>query len=627
MKGDFTRITFRPRKRYTGVRMQQGRVQIDADWNEQADIQTHLDRTEATDTIGHAGAPKAASGFQIVPTPDEADLALSPGRFYVDGVLCELEAPELAIASFPSATEVELEDWPEDDSGLATGRWAELSATGVPAELRKIVSADKATRVVKLDSDVSAFNGPASPRLRPATTFLTQPDLPAPSLTAPAGARTDLVYLDVWEHEVTAVEDPYLLEPALGGADTATRTRTVWQVRVQEGVTATDCGDVAGFPPAASGARLTAVAPPSSTGTEPCVIPPGGGYRGLENRLYRVEIHSANGTGPTYKWSRDNGSSVFAVEELLNEDATGTDRIRLRRVGRDDVLALAGGDTIEVLDDDTVLKGGPGTIVQIDTIEEDRVLKLQAKVQGVSVSRNARVRRWDGPPADVDAGTTHDLESGIEVTFGGAGYAPGDFWTFPARTAVGGIDELADAPPAGIRHHYAPLALVKWDTGGGGTTVEDCRTEFPSLTTLEAEDVGFSNTACTLTTTDGTPAETVQEALDVLCAGHGLKHHNAYLHGWGIVSGLKVICGPGDRSKVLVRQGWVIDRAGNDIEIPETELPFMELVQKYDDDPTHETKILNNGRRGRLALLEPGPWDRRRSASRSSRTTRTGRRS
>lgn len=597
MKGDFTRITFRPGRRYTGVRMQQGRVQLDADWNEQADIQTHLDRTEATDVIGRAGAPKDASGFGIAVTPDDADLALSPGRFYVDGVLCELEAPDLPIASFPSAKEVELGHWPDDDSGLEPGRWAELSADGVPAELHKIAGADEATRVVTLDADVSAFDGPASPRLRPATTFLTQPDLPEPALAAPAADRTDLVYLDVWEHEVTAAEDPYLLEPALGGADTATRTRTVWQVRVEEGVTATDCGDVAGFPPEPSGARLTAEAPPSSTSTEPCVIPPGGGYHGLENRLYRVEIHSANGTGPTFKWSRDNGASVFAVEELLNEDATGTDRIRLRRVGRDDTLALAGGQTIEVLDDATVFTGSPGTIVEIDTLEEDRVLKLKAKVQGVSVARNARVRRWDGPPTDVDAGTTHDLEAGIEVTFGGADYASGDFWTFPARTAVGAIDELADAPPQGIRHRYAPLALVKWDTGGGGTTVEveDCRTEFPSLTTLEAEDVGFSNDACTLTTTDGTPAETVQEALDVLCAGHGLRHHNAYLHGWGIVSGLKVVCDPDDRARVVVRPGWAIDRQGNDIEILETGLPFLDLVKDYDDDAAHTTKILNKG--------------------------------
>ncbi|HEX6608229.1 MAG TPA: DUF6519 domain-containing protein, partial [Chloroflexia bacterium] len=39
MQGDITRSTFRPENHYDGVRMQQGRVQLDADWNEQVDIQ------------------------------------------------------------------------------------------------------------------------------------------------------------------------------------------------------------------------------------------------------------------------------------------------------------------------------------------------------------------------------------------------------------------------------------------------------------------------------------------------------------------------------------------------------------------------------------------------------------
>ena len=39
------------------------------------------------------------------------------------------------------------------------------------------------------------------------------------------------LYLEVWTHHVTADEEPALLEPALGGPDTTTRARTVWQVR------------------------------------------------------------------------------------------------------------------------------------------------------------------------------------------------------------------------------------------------------------------------------------------------------------------------------------------------------------------------------------------------------------
>ena len=52
MKGDFSRNTFDPRKHFTRVLMQQGRVQLDADWNEQAAILLHYVRTLAADLIG-----------------------------------------------------------------------------------------------------------------------------------------------------------------------------------------------------------------------------------------------------------------------------------------------------------------------------------------------------------------------------------------------------------------------------------------------------------------------------------------------------------------------------------------------------------------------------------------------
>ena len=65
MKGDFTRFTFRPEKHYRSVRVQQGRVQLDADWNEQADIATHRDDAAMGDLIGRQGAPWHGGGFQV----------------------------------------------------------------------------------------------------------------------------------------------------------------------------------------------------------------------------------------------------------------------------------------------------------------------------------------------------------------------------------------------------------------------------------------------------------------------------------------------------------------------------------------------------------------------------------
>src|SRR5262249_39740250 len=64
--------------------------------------------------------------------------------------------------------------------------------------------------------------------------YLQQPDLPGSPKpedalkTQPLG----IVYLDVWERHITALDDPRVREVALGGPDTATRSQTVWQVKI-----------------------------------------------------------------------------------------------------------------------------------------------------------------------------------------------------------------------------------------------------------------------------------------------------------------------------------------------------------------------------------------------------------
>src|SRR6266699_2720976 len=93
-KGDFTRDTFvfdpfNP-KHYSRVLMQQGRVQLDADWNEQVDIMLRYLRTLAMDVIGPFGGPITGSGFQITsPQQKEDGFSISSGHYYVDGILIE----------------------------------------------------------------------------------------------------------------------------------------------------------------------------------------------------------------------------------------------------------------------------------------------------------------------------------------------------------------------------------------------------------------------------------------------------------------------------------------------------------------------------------------------------------
>src|SRR5215213_10033858 len=97
MKGDFTRVTFRPERHYSQVLLQQGRVQLDADWNEQGAIALDYLRTVVGDIIGPHGTPSkpdgktASEGFHIVAKTGQpaGEVSIGVGRYYVDGILCE----------------------------------------------------------------------------------------------------------------------------------------------------------------------------------------------------------------------------------------------------------------------------------------------------------------------------------------------------------------------------------------------------------------------------------------------------------------------------------------------------------------------------------------------------------
>lgn len=413
MSGDYSRFTDRPQRRYTGVRMQQGRVQLDADWNEEVAILKRRWETQAEDTFGPCAVPKETTpdGFKV--TPSGTDLQLGAGRIYIHGRLAEI--------------------FPNEKVG----------------------------------------NDPVS--------YLHQPFYPQPP-ALPGGPY--VVYLDVWDREVTYIEDPDILEKALGGPDTATRIQTVWQVKVQgTGNSPAECGADIGEPASTGRLSTRAIAPPASD--DPCILSPTGGYRGIENRLYRVEIHDTGAT-TRFKWSRENASVVSAVTGIggANKELTVT------RIGRDAVLRFHIDDWVEVTDDLLELEGLPGKMARVvDVREATRTVVLDRAVSGFGTTdaehrqRHTRVRRWDqrnGLDADgllaVAPGTWVGLEDGVEVRFDpNAGtYHSGDHWSFAARTVDGSVEELTEAPPQGIHHFYCQLAAIN-----PGTDPHDCRPLWP----------------------------------------------------------------------------------------------------------------------------------------------------
>ena len=388
MKGDFSRLTFDPRKRYTGVRLQQGRVQLDADWNEQVDIATYLQRTLARDLLGASGGPSVGGGFDITVTGGK--LMISPGHYWVDGILCE------------------------NDAAL----------------------------------DINQ-----------------QPDLPDPPVPTNPQSGWYMAYLDVWERGISAVEDPDLLEIALGGPDTATRTRTVWQVKLQRLGSTSGNFTCASFQP-------PALAQPLTLSARTLRVPE-------ENQLYRVEVHKAGGLGTaTFKWSRDNGS-VAALAERPGFDPDNLNKLLIvRQTGPDRAGGFAADQWIEITDEPRLLTGQSGVLAQLSAVNGQELIVTGWPSGGPpALSGRPVIRRWDSnsPTGElpVERPTTNDgylaLEGGLEVRFeapvGTAQLLTGDFWTIPVRAGAGALwpqdgNVPARRPPMRSEHHYAPLRLL-----------------------------------------------------------------------------------------------------------------------------------------------------------------------
>ncbi|HEU0317623.1 MAG TPA: DUF6519 domain-containing protein, partial [Solirubrobacteraceae bacterium] len=147
-----------------------------------------------------------------------------------------------------------------------------------------------------------------------------------------------IVFIAVWEQSIGAVQDPGLIEPALGPhvPDTTRRLQVRWRPHAAaklpgtEDLTGLDRNGIAEAFHAYNSdqdrrARLGARTHPGhAADADPSSSPVAAGYSGLENQLYRVEIHhGGDAERATFKWSRDNGSVEIALEGLSGIDEHG----------------------------------------------------------------------------------------------------------------------------------------------------------------------------------------------------------------------------------------------------------------------------------------------------------------
>ena len=107
MSGDYTRFTFDPAKVFSGVHKQQGRVSLDADFNEFEEILDRRDRSEMYDTVGHAVVPATTPDGFAIGVDASNKLTIGIGRMYVDGIQPEcfgdMSDPERGISTIRKA--------------------------------------------------------------------------------------------------------------------------------------------------------------------------------------------------------------------------------------------------------------------------------------------------------------------------------------------------------------------------------------------------------------------------------------------------------------------------------------------------------------------------------------------
>lgn len=499
MKGDISADFHAPDKRFSGVRAQSGRVLTDADFNAAFDV---LDGTIET---------------------------------LVRTLLCAAGSPDSGLKVL-SATPVTLA--PPGGGAVSTFEFRVAPGTFVLGG-----------RATLLNSAVDSLAQ---------TDWLSQLLTPSVLPPAPQAGRTDLVWVEMAEGAVRAVEDRELQERSLGAADTTTRLRPQIRLRVLDDVppechlaaqTLNQTLMLGGHALSTdrterlSGARLGLAFVDDGPALDPCA--PGGaaGYLGAENHTLKVML-----TAPgRFVWAYDHGEPLYRVQI---DAANG--EVEFLTEPRDPMLYPLPDQTIEILPWDVLLPNAEkvaaplGHFARITGHYDPRTRRLaydgtmppawQTWLDGLPTAWLGRdddppryfyARVWQKPTtgAGPDEPTGAGLvlpETGIALHFAGDGIA-GDYWTAALRPNAPEmvhpwalmIDPAAGeapvAPPIGPRRFHAPLALITWDANGAAL-IEDCRNRFRSLCRIKS--------CCTYQVGDGHGSygdfNSIQEAVDAL---------------------------------------------------------------------------------------------------------------
>jgi hypothetical protein len=465
---DISRHIYDAHKKYSGVRWQQGRVIIDDDLNENERIRDDDARKTRIDIIGQDGSPD--NGFAIHFNKKNGELVKEKTGLRNNAISFKIHEGTFFIGGM----RLELDD---NEPFHKQSGWCQ------------------------------------------GTDFV-------PPLAA-GNMRIDLVYLEAWQQDVSAVEDNELIEKALGGPDTSSRVRKMHRVML-ENIQTDSCEDewkkflVRKRIIDNNGNKIdpaTCKVEFQNNGGKPDLCTPkvAEGYLGADNQAIRIQLAD----NQHFTWGFDNASALYrAVLSKSNGDI----KVELLNKPKDIQHRIERNKIVEVLQYGSKLPNNEyvaemsGRITKIDqvlsnnesfVIKQDPQNPIDIKSYPSGIKGNAYIRIWERgnslavqPESIIDIKSAGNLigTTGLNILLSDINQSSSgkdDFWIVAARPNSSEDKNKTIAPwsltddtglkPQGVKRFYAPLAIIEWSNQNNiisGRVIHDCRKNFIPLTKI-----------------------------------------------------------------------------------------------------------------------------------------------
>jgi hypothetical protein len=440
VKGDFSSFKFKPGSNYLSVFKQQGRVDLDSDWNEQTEIWNERQRQLICDLLGGLAVPLCPNKI----TPDNSsalkidkfsrgpggiiDFSIGCGIAYIGGFPCWFENNMMFKAQ---------PDYPEPEIPEGTG-------------------------------DILAYVEVWNKTIN----YIDDETIREPALGGPDTClRKKLIAQVKFKYVPDNIDTPGKAEEHIRA--TFTENDLLLTLKIEE----------------------TPYQIPISFGE----VDMGGGLI-PGNLHFRIELHrgvdSDGGYSEGFKWSDENAATVVRVLEVA-----GSNSLVVEEAEAVTGESLKVGDWVEISNFLTEHHRQGGHMARIDEITQDETglqvildseihpLLRRFQIGGRSKPKYflaPRLRRWAGYISPVSADAVYDLGRGIKATFhyGGKKYDfhPGNYWTFAIRDRAHNKRFAPQkALPDGVDIYRHPLAIIKFKGKKQVSKIIDCRRFFKPM--------------------------------------------------------------------------------------------------------------------------------------------------